>query len=156
GISAPPQDLLRVPITGLAFADKERVVAWATAAQFAIAWEAPSGKKLSPETDHCAAIRTIAFPRDAAGKLKEPLTSGMDGRCFRWDLATGTIGEEVLFHPARVPGEPPSRPIISLSPDGKWGYWLRQHAEAFEVATGDDKFGIPPPTVPKSKSGFGV
>jgi WD40 repeat protein len=156
GITKAPQEFMQVPISGLAFADKERVVGWATAAQFAIAWEAPSSKRLSPQMDHCAAIRTIAFPRDDKGALKEPLTSGNDGRCFRWDLATGSIGEEILFHPSRLPGEAPLRPVISLSPDGKYGYWQRPHVEIFDIPAGDDKFGIPPPTVPLSKSGFVV
>jgi WD40 repeat protein len=148
-------DVLRVPPSGLVFPDNERVVAWATAAQFAIAWEVPSGKLLSPMTDHCAQIHSIAFPIDDKG-LKEPLTTGLDGKCLRWDLATGNVGEEVNFRPDRLPGEELRRPIIRLTADGRWGNWHKPHLEVFDASTGEDKFGIPPPSVPVSQSAFGT
>ena len=45
-------------------------IASMTAAQFAYAWDAPTGKLLSPDMDHAAAIRSIAFPKLGKDKQK--------------------------------------------------------------------------------------
>jgi WD40 repeat protein len=58
----PPGGGLVAQISGLTFADNERIIAWLTVAQFVIAWEAPSGKLLSPEMDHAAEVISLAFP----------------------------------------------------------------------------------------------
>jgi WD40 repeat protein len=150
GVTDPPQDFIHVPVTGMTFADNERVVAWATPLQFVIAWEAPSGKRLSPQMDHAASIRSIIFPKDG----KEPLTSGNDGKVFRWDLLRGTIGEEVILRPARAPGEPALRPLVSLTSDGRWAVTTSPRVEVFDLATGEDRFSIPPPSTPFAPSSY--
>ena len=150
GVTDCPPEFIHAPVTGFAFADNERAIAWTTVLQFAIAWEAPSGKRLSPQMDHAASIRSIIFPKDG----KEPLTSGFDGKVFRWDLLRGTIGEEVIVRPARLPGEPPTRPIVALTSDGKWAVSTTRHVEVFDVATGEDKFSVPPPSTPFAPSSY--
>src|SRR5262249_6248523 len=75
-INDPPAGILIAQITGLVFPDNNRIIAWLTAAQFAVAWEAPAGKLLSPFMDHAAAVNSIAFPDGG----KDGLTSGRDGR----------------------------------------------------------------------------
>jgi WD40 repeat protein len=139
----PPAGLLIAPVTGLAFADNERVIAWATAAQFAIAWEAPTGKLLSPQTEHVAAIRSISFPEG-----KDPHTSGQDGRVLRWDFETGKQAETINLRPARLPGKPIITPIVTLSADVTRAVFLGPPTEVFELPTGEDLFCVPPPSVP--------
>jgi WD40 repeat protein len=146
GLTDAPEGILIAPITGLTFADNERVIAWLTAAQFAVAWEAPTGKRLSPEMDHAAGIRSIAFP---AGK--DPTTSGLDGRVFRWDWTTGRQSEWVPMRPARIPGQPMIAPVVNLSTDGTRGVWMRPpNTEVFDMATGDNLHVIPAPSTPPS------
>ncbi len=147
-ITDAPQGLLVARITGLEFADNERVIASMTATQFAYAWDAPAGKLLSPAMDHAASIRSIAFPKQI-GVAKELYSSGAEGKAFRWDLATGTLNEELAFRPARVPGEPLVRPVVNLSGDGTRALWARPAlAEVFDVSTGDNLFVLPPPSSP--------
>jgi WD40 repeat protein len=140
------------PITGLEFADNERAIASMTAAQFAYAWDAPTGKLLSPQMDHAASIRSVAFPRPAAG-TKNLYTSGIEGKAFRWDLATGALNEEIAFRPARVPGQPIIRPVVNLSADGTRATWARPTlAEVFDVSDGDNLYVLPPPSSPPAKT----
>jgi WD40 repeat protein len=95
-IADPSPSLMIGPIIALEFADNERVIASLVSAQFAYAWDAPTGKLLSPNMDHANAIRTVAFPHGG----KDLFTSGNDGKAFRWNLATGALGEEFAFRPA--------------------------------------------------------
>ena len=95
-------------MSGLTFADNERVIGWVTAVQFCAAWEAPTGKLLSPLTDHVAAVHSIAIPNGGDGK--DLFSSGQDGRVFRWDLPTGQLNEGIHLQPARIPGQPLIRP----------------------------------------------
>jgi WD40 repeat protein len=144
-ITDAPPGLLIAPITGLEFADNERVIASMTAAQFAYAWDAPTGKLLSPEMDHAAAIRSIAFPRLA----KDVYTSGIEGKAFRWNLATGALNEEIAFRPARIPGQPLVRPVVNFSSDGTRALWAKGSlAEVFDASDGDNLFILPPPSSP--------
>jgi WD40 repeat protein len=152
GISDAPPGLLIAPITALKYADNERVIAWNTAALFCIAWEAPTGKLLSPLMDHQAAIRSIAYPD---GGAKDLLSSGYDGKAFRWDVATGALGEEIHFQPARIPGAAMIRPVVALSGDGTRAVWQRTPSEVFDVATGDNRYVIPPPSSPPAPAIFG-
>jgi len=147
GINDPPSGILVAPITELTFVDNERAIAWLTAAQFAVAWEAPSGKLLSPEVDHAAAIHSIALP---AGD-KDPLTSGIDGRVFGWDLASGRLNQMVALQPARLPGQPLIRPVVTLSADATRAFWPRaSNTEVFDLTSGDNLFVIPPPSSPQA------
>ena len=142
-ITEAPPGMLIAPITGLEFADNERVIASMTAAQFAYAWDAPTGRLLSPTMDHAAALRTIAFPQGG----KDLLTSAFDGKAFRWNLVTGALGEEIAFRPARIPGAPMVRPVVNLSSDGTRAIWpFASIAEVFDVSTGDNLFVLPPPS----------
>ena len=143
-INDPPAGILVAQITGLTFPDNDRVIAWLTAAQFAVAWEAPASKLLSPFMDHAAAVNSIAFPDGG----KDGLTSGRDGRVFRWDLANGQLAETITLRPARLPGQPLVAPVVSLSPDGNRAVWLRTPAEVFDVTTGEDLYCIPAPSSP--------
>lgn len=144
GVTSPPPGMLISQITGLVFADNERVIAWMTAAQFVVAWEAPSGHLLTPLTEHTAGIRSIAFPDGG----KELFTSGVDGLAFRWDFPTGQLNGEIALHPARLPGQALIRPVVNLSTDGTRATWRRNPAEVFDVETGEDLFSIPPPSCP--------
>ncbi len=146
-ITDPPGGLLIAPITALEFADNEHAIATQTAAQFAYAWTAPTGKLLSPIMDHAAPIRTVAFPDGG----KDLFTSGNEGKAFRWDFTTGAIGEEMAFRPARIPGQPMIRPTVNLSADGTRAIWSRApNPEIFDVSTGDNLFVLPPPSHPPS------
>lgn len=138
----PPAGIVVAQITGLEFADNERVIARVTAAQFAVAWE--PDKLLSPNMDHAAAIYSIAFPEEG----KDPYTSGHEGRIFRWSLGTGQLAETITLNPARLPGQPLIRPPVFLSANGTRAIWIRNTSEVFDLATGDDLFCIPPPTSP--------
>ena len=77
-----------------------------TAAQFAYAWDAPTGRLLSPNMDHAAAIRSIGFPKGD----KDLFTSGLEGKAFRWDLGTGALGEEIALRPAQDSGAAAAAP----------------------------------------------
>ncbi len=149
GISEQPAGILVAQITGLTFADNERVIGWQTAAQFAVAWEGPTGRVISPAMDHAAAIYSISFPRG-----KDPHTSGIDGRVFRWDFPTGKLNEPVELHPTRIPGQPLIRPVVAMSADGTRATWLRNPPEVFDLVTGDDLFCIPPPSVAPTAANF--
>ena len=144
-ITDPPGGMLVAPITGLEFADNERVIASATIAQFAYAWDAPFGKLLSPQMDHAAALRSLAFPMGG----KDLFSSGNEGKAFRWNLANGALGEEIAFRPARIPGQPLLRPVVNLTSDGTRATWAHApSAEIFDVGTGDNLFVLPPPSSP--------
>src|SRR5262249_34868459 len=130
-VTEPPQGLLTAQVTGLAFADNERVIAWMTAAQFAVAWEAPTGNLLSPATEHVAGIRSIAFP-DGAGVIP----SGLGGRVVRWDRASGQRGETISLMAARLRGQPLIRRAVYLSADGTRGVWAHNNTtEVYDLAS---------------------
>jgi WD40 repeat protein len=144
-VTDAPPGLLVAPITALEFADNERVIASQTAVQFAYAWDAPLGKLLSPNMDHQAGIRSIAFPIGG----KDLFTSGFEGKAFRFDYNTGALGEEIAFRPARIPGQPMLRPVVHLSSDGSRATWARPPlAEIFDVSTGDNLYVLPAPSSP--------
>jgi WD40 repeat protein len=144
GVSEPPANVLVAQLTGLTFADNERPIAWMTSAQFAVAWESPTGKLLSPEMDHLAGILSIAFPEDG----KAPLSSGYDGKVLRWDLVTGQLNETLPIHAPRIPGQPLINPTIALSADGTRGTWARPLSEVFDMANGEHLYCVPPPSSP--------
>ncbi|MBN9117683.1 MAG: WD40 repeat domain-containing protein [Planctomycetes bacterium] len=142
GVTDPPPAILVDEISGLAFSDNEKVVGWQTQAQFCTAWEAPSGRLLSPLSEHIAAIRSTSAPIDG----KDLYTSGDDGRVFRWDYPTGAPNEAVTLHPARLPGHPLLRPVVVVSADGTKASGVRAPIEVFEMANGTDLFVVPPPS----------
>ena len=115
-----------------------------TVSQFAVAWEAPSGQLLSPLTEHNSGIRSISIPEGG----KELFSSGSAGRAFGWDLSTGQLNDEIQFRPARLPGQPLIRPVVTLSADATRATGARTPVEIFDVETGEDLFCIPPPSSP--------
>ncbi len=141
-ITDPPPGLHYAPVTGLVFADNTRVIAWQTDHQLPIGWEAPSGKLLSPFLDHSAPIRSIAIPDD-----KSLLSSGVDGRILRWDLATGRLNDTIPLHWPRIPGRPVITPVVTLSGDATRATWLNNPSEVFDLANGHDLFCVPPPSL---------
>ncbi len=152
-ITEPPAGLYIGLITGLQFADSERVIASMTTGQLAYAWDAPTGSLLSPAYDHANGIRSIAFPPSG----KDVLSSGHDGKAYRWDLATGALSEEIALRPARIPGEPLLRPHVQLSADGSRAMWFRGPiAEVFDVGTGENLFVVPPPSAPPAPVKFSL
>ena len=129
-------------ISGLQFSDNEKVVGWQTQAQFCMAWEAPTGRLLSPLSEHIAALKSTSAPID----VKDLFTSGDDGRVFRWDYVTGAPNEQIMLHPARLPGQPLLRPIVVLTADATRASGTRGPLEVFDVANGTDLFVAPPPS----------
>jgi WD40 repeat protein len=150
GVTDAPPGILIAPITGLEFTDNERVISWVTAAQFCVAWEAPTGRLVSPFMDHQAAIRSISF----APGGKDLYTSGVDGRVFRWDYPTGALNEGITLHPARIPGQPLIRPVVNMSVDATMATWLRTPCEVFDMATGNDLYIVPPPSTPPAPTSY--
>jgi WD40 repeat protein len=144
GVTEPPPVMLVAQISGLQFVDNERVVGWQTQAQFAVAWEAPTGRLLSPLTDHIAALRSISGPIEG----KDLFTSGADGRVFRWDYATGAPNEAIRLHPARLPGQPMLNPIVTISADATRAVGSRTPLEVFDMIDGHDLFIVPSPSAP--------
>lgn len=144
GVTDPPPAVIVAEISGLQFSDNENVVGWQTQAQFCMAWEAPSGRLLSPLSEHIAPIKSTSAPIDG----KDLFTSGEDGRVFRWDYPTGAPNEAITLHPARLPGQPLLRPIVVLAADATKASGTRGVIEAFETANGTNLFVVPPPSVP--------
>lgn len=148
----PPPGMINAPVTGLTFLDNERAVAWQTVHHFAVAWEAPTGRLISPLMDHAAPLHSMAFAEDG----KDFFSSGFEGRAFRWDLATGQLNQPIQFHPARIPGQPRITPIVSYSANAKLALWARLPAssEVFDVVSGSDLFAIPAPSAPPGAVGM--
>lgn len=144
GVTDPPPAILVDEISGLQFSDNEKVVGWQTQAQFCMAWEAPTGRLISPLTDHIAPVRSISNPIDG----KDLFTSADDARVVRWDYPTGLPSEQIVLHPARIPGAPLIRPIVNVSADGTRASGIRAPIEVFEIANGTDLFVVPPPSAP--------
>jgi WD40 repeat protein len=136
---------LDVSVLGLAFAGNDRVVAWGTVGQSTVAWEAPSGKLLTPPTEHVSAIQSIGF---AAGG-KTVVTSGADGRVVRWDATTGKpLGPVVLRPgrerwPAREQTGPQPQPVVTVSRDGSRAIAYGFPSVVFDLTTGREEFCIP-------------
>jgi WD40 repeat protein len=143
-VTEPPPALLVAPLSGMQFTSNETVVAWQTQAQFAVAIEAPTGRLLSPLTEHIASIKSVAVP----AALKDLFTSGTDGRVFRWEYATGQPNEAITLHPARLPGAPLVRPVVTVAADGTRAFGSRAPIEVFEMENGTDLFVVPPPSAP--------
>jgi WD40 repeat protein len=142
-----PSGIPAAVITGLKFADNERVVTWLTFNQFLFAWDATASQLLSPEMTHSAAIRSIAIPADG----KNVLTSGLDGKVFGWDLATGESNDSIHLLPARIPGQPLINPVVTLSADGTRAVWPHTPVtEIFDVSSGHNLFVVPPPSSPQA------
>jgi|GEM_PF-1898445 len=139
-IVSPPAGLPVGAITGLTFTDNYRVIAWLTVHQFAFAWDATAAQLLSPSMIHRAAVHSIAF--SAADKTM--FTSGLDGKVFGWDMATGETNDSITLSPGRLPGQPLIQPVVYLSADCARAIWLNvSETEIFDVASGQNLFVVP-------------
>jgi WD40 repeat protein len=127
---------------GVGFAAADRVVAWGVAgSSAAAAWEAPSGKLLTPLGEHTSAVKSIAFGNGG----KEVITSGLDSRVVRWDPTTGKRLGTLTVRPGR--SGPPSgarqQPILTLAPDGKRAFANLNPAALFDLETGRELLAVP-------------
>jgi WD40 repeat protein len=141
GTTDPPAGVSPLSPSGLAFAGPDRVVAWGVVNSCPVAWEAPSGKVLTPLPEHTSGVGSVAF---AAGG-KEVLTAGQDGRVVRWEAATGKVLGAVELRPGRSPagGFGGGRPAFKLSPDGARALSAGFPAAVLDVATGAEEFALP-------------
>jgi WD40 repeat protein len=87
------------------FIDNERLVVWVESPRYAVAWEVPSKKLLTPPHEQ-ETIRGIGFP--AGGK--EVITSEYGKRLVRWDAATGKPVGSVTLQ-AKLP--PNANPLFT-------------------------------------------
>jgi len=129
----PPADIFVVATPGLGLAADGRIVAWGVMGRTRVAWEATSGKLLTPLPIHRSGIQGIAFT--AGGK--EILTSGQDSRLERWDAATGKPLGEIKSPAGR--GLPP----MALSPDGTRGLARMNPAGWYDLTTGTELLAVP-------------
>jgi WD40 repeat protein len=124
---------------GIAFADKDRVVAWGAAGPAPVVWEAPSGKLLTRVPEHTGGIKSIGF---AAGG-KEVVTSGQEGRVVRWDATTGKPLGPIELRASRSLGLLITRYPVNVSPDGTRAISLNVPNVVFDLATGSEEFALP-------------
>ena len=139
---------------GVGFAADGRVVAWGLGGTLGVAWEAPSGRLLTPPAEHLQPVVSVAL----AGGGKEVLTSGADGRVVRWDRATGKplgrLPVETRF--VGPPGSPLGGPlppqVVYLGADGRRALGSFPRQAVIDVATGRELFAIPPAGVVQRSS----
>jgi len=103
GTTEPPIPLV-YGVRGLVFADYERAMAWTMRGLAATAWEAPSGKLLTPPGGHAGVIQSVAVLDEG----KEILTASTDGAILRWDATGKELGAIKL--------KPPGATGFALSP----------------------------------------
>jgi WD40 repeat protein len=144
-------DETRLPsgrVSALGLLDNATAIVWkGDNSQYSFAWEAPSGKLLSPHREHDSPIVGIGFL--AGGK--EIITSGGGTRLVRWNVATGRpVGStmlEVKTPSTIVPGA--YFPGVSLSPDASRamsgvGLYPTSVPVVYDPATGAKSFALPP------------
>jgi WD40 repeat protein len=109
--------------SGMAFVGNRRVLAWGIDGQTLSLWEAPSGKRVTPPVAHQTAVTSLRFV--AGGK--ELISAGLDGRVFRWDVATGKavhqgeVRDDDLRRSGYYYGPGGVRyQSLAVSPDGKY------------------------------------
>jgi WD40 repeat protein len=139
GLTEPPVEPPKLKVTGLAFADNTRVVAWGAVGSVAVAWDAPSGKLFRPLGTQTDTIASVAF----ADGGKRVVTSAADGRVLTWDAATGKPVGALALRLNRPNGGFPTRPVVTLSPDGTRGVSGDSPAAVFDLSTGKELFAIP-------------
>lgn len=123
---------------GLVFVNNDRLLAWGMAGPSPVIWEVPSGKLLTPAPAHTASVKSIGFP--AGGK--ELLTSCVDGRVVRWDIATGKLLGEIRLRPSRSVNLQP-RHSLEITPDATWGLSLGFPSTMYDLTTGMEEFSFP-------------
>ncbi|MCI0702090.1 MAG: WD40 repeat domain-containing protein [Planctomycetia bacterium] len=121
---------------GLAFVDKERVIAWGASGSVAVVWDS-SGKILSPHSEHTAAIKSIGF----ADGGKQVVTAGLDGRIVKWNAATGKSVGSIQLRPSRASGYTQSNIQVNISPDATRA--VSTGNLVFDLSTGAELFIVP-------------
>jgi len=142
GTTEPP---LEMPLYGahwLAFADKDRLIAWGQIGSAWVAWEAPSGKLLTRPTEHTSGIRSIAF----ADGGKQIVTAPFIGKVVRWDATTGKSLGPVTVRAGRASSQGVTG--LALAPDGAHAAAGSAPAAVFDLKTGAELFAIPRHPVP--------
>jgi WD40 repeat protein len=128
----PPAALSSARVEGIAFAD-DRLVLWGGIGKFAVVWEMPSGKVLTPPRADIDEIHSLAFRANSA----ELVTSRLGGRVACWDVATGQRLGSVT---PRSAGQFPYH--LTISRDATHGFgW----ATVYDLSTGEDLFTLPAP-----------
>jgi WD40 repeat protein len=121
-------------VTDMVFADNDRVVACGQMWNRTVAWEAPSGKLLTPVPDHLSEIESVQF----AANGREVVTVSREARIVRWDALTGkviartSVDTEENNYARNAP--------VMLAPGGKGG--LRA-AVVIDPDTGTEVFRLP-------------
>jgi len=85
-----------VQLRGVRFTAPDRAVALATTGASVVAWELPSGKRLSPAGGHTEPVFSVSFADDG----KEILSSTASGAILRWDRTGKELGAFAL----KIPG----------------------------------------------------
>jgi WD40 repeat protein len=149
GTTEPPVPIAQ-GVRGLVFADNERVIAWTMRGLTATAWEAPSGKLLTPAGGHAGPIQSLAI----SGDNKEILTSSSDGTILRWDAATGMELGSIRLKPPGAAGFGLS-PSATLAPTGARALVPESGGLAiYDLPAGTQAFVIPGDTVRESRGAF--
>jgi WD40 repeat protein len=116
----------------MVFADNEQLIMWGMIGKFAVVWEMPSGKLLTPAREDLSGIHSIGFSADG----KEVVTSCTLGRISRWDAATGKHLGRVAVNLGPSPYE------FILSRDATRGLCLNT-AAIFDLSNGEELFTVP-------------
>ena len=142
GTTEPLPSVPLVRAFGLGFEGADRVVAWGAVGggTTLVAWEAPTGKLLTPVGEHTAVINSIGFGKGGS----EIVTAGLDGRIVRWDAVTGKPTGTVYLRRSRFPTQYAGSPSTIISPDATRAFTTGIFpAAVYEMATGTELFGIP-------------
>jgi len=123
---------------GLVFVNNDRLLAWGMAGPSPVVWEVPSGKLLTPAPAHTASVKSIGFP--AGGK--ELITSCVDGRVIRWDIATGKLLGGIRLRTNRSASLQPGH-SLEITPDATWGLTLGVPSTMYDLTTGLEEFSFP-------------
>ena len=142
GTTETPPNLPNVKAFGLSFEGADRVVAWGAvgAGIGLVAWEAPSGKLLTPVGEHTSGIKSIGFGKGGS----EIVTAGLDGRIVRWDAVTGKpTGVMNVRWPHGFLSSAPGL-VVNLSPDATRAVSAGTvRPSVFDLATGTELFAVP-------------
>jgi WD40 repeat protein len=123
-----------IQYAGLGFTDNDRVVAWGwwVLGQM-VAWEAPSGKMLTPVAGHLGGVTAVGF----AANGRDVISTGGDGRVVRWDTATGR--SNLLTHLFTFDDGIPSDRSARVGP-GSRGLRI---SSVYDLEVGTEAFRLP-------------
>ncbi len=107
-----------VSLSALSFPTADRLVAFGMRRSAGVVWEAPSGKRLSPDGGATRPLGSVGF---VAGD-KEVIGAAAGGPILRWDLTGKELGALKLQIPGATPFWFPSEEPVLLAPGGKLMY----------------------------------